>query len=798
MKEAKQMVMGQAFQMKRSLDSDNIMDALKHASNMISELRTGLLHPRSYYDLYILVFDQLRHLEMYISEGNHKRSLHELYELVQYAGNILPRLYLLITVGSVYIKKMEAPAKDVLYDVVELCRGVQHPTRGLFLRTYLSEMTKDKLPDEGSKYEGDVTDSIDFIIANFIEMNKLWVRMQHGIRDLDKREQEREELHILVGKNLSRLSQLEGLTIGLYKSDVLPRVLQQIITCKDRIAQQNLMVIIIQAFSDEFHLRTLDQLLDTCNKLQEDVDVQSIISSLIDRLANYCLSTGTVPTEIDIFELFHSYVNDLAENRKSLTLEAILELGRSLMSLALKCYKDEIAYVDKVYQYAAHHINIRKLPDDSKTALQQILKLLQYPAEHTKSIRILLSLQSYTKVLSLLSDKDRKTIALFIVSHLLKNDTQFANTQEVAVLFSYLTPLTYRETSAAGFNEEDWHDDQTQISYVISMLNNSDLETMAAILQKTKELFTNSKDVNIAPKYTLVPLTFKALALVQKVYKKRDEDLKWEAKAKFMFKYANDTISGIKTSDVMTAYNLYLQCTLQASQIGLSEYANGFLVQGALVLIEDEQITQSKQEYSAITQLIAVVHSINCLDDESYINLCRRIATQHSSKLLVLDYQSRATLLSTNLFVTKNKQKAGVRDPKSGLTCLKKAVTIAGTVVDVEVLALLYVFILDYYVYFYDLHPDMVEAKFVNGVISKINKHISSNNIDKNHGSLVHYRNIVSFVAAKQNWENLVKKEKTKKEGTKEGIEVEREGGLSEADAKTEAQRWAEIVFDPK
>jgi len=43
---------------------------------------------------------------------------------------------------------------------------VQHPTRGLFLRNYLSEMTKDKLPDEGSKYEGSVTDSIDFIIAN--------------------------------------------------------------------------------------------------------------------------------------------------------------------------------------------------------------------------------------------------------------------------------------------------------------------------------------------------------------------------------------------------------------------------------------------------------------------------------------------------------------------------------------------------------------------------------------------------------------------------------------------------------
>jgi len=31
----------------------------------------------------------------------------DLYELVQYAGNIVPRLYLLITVGTVYIKTNE-------------------------------------------------------------------------------------------------------------------------------------------------------------------------------------------------------------------------------------------------------------------------------------------------------------------------------------------------------------------------------------------------------------------------------------------------------------------------------------------------------------------------------------------------------------------------------------------------------------------------------------------------------------------------------------------------------------------
>ena len=116
----------------------------------------------------------------------------ELYELVQHAGNIVPRLFLLITVGSVYIKSREAPARDILKDLVEMCRGVQQPMRGLFLRNYLLQCARDKLPDVGSEYGNEVADGIDFLMHNLGEMNKLWVRMQHQgpVRDRDRRERE--------------------------------------------------------------------------------------------------------------------------------------------------------------------------------------------------------------------------------------------------------------------------------------------------------------------------------------------------------------------------------------------------------------------------------------------------------------------------------------------------------------------------------------------------------------------------------------------------------------------------------
>lgn len=55
--------------------------------------------------------------------------------------------YLLVTVGVVYIKTNEQSRRDILRDLVEMCRGVQHPLRGLFLRNYLLQCTRNLLPD---------------------------------------------------------------------------------------------------------------------------------------------------------------------------------------------------------------------------------------------------------------------------------------------------------------------------------------------------------------------------------------------------------------------------------------------------------------------------------------------------------------------------------------------------------------------------------------------------------------------------------------------------------------------------
>ena len=44
-----------------------------------------------------------------------------------------------LAAGACYIRSRQAPAKAILRDCAEMCKGVQHPTRGLFLRAYLCQ-----------------------------------------------------------------------------------------------------------------------------------------------------------------------------------------------------------------------------------------------------------------------------------------------------------------------------------------------------------------------------------------------------------------------------------------------------------------------------------------------------------------------------------------------------------------------------------------------------------------------------------------------------------------------------------
>ncbi|CAN3364280.1 hypothetical protein DICA2_E18074 [Diutina catenulata] len=283
--------------MQQCLASNNVMQALKHVSNLVNELRTSALAPKSYYEVYMAVFDALEILGSYLlaQQQQHPKKplLDQLYELVQYAANIVPRLYMMVAVGTTYMRVEGAPITDLMKDLIEMCKGVQHPTRGLFLRYYLGQRTKNWLP---VATEPEFRATTEFLVANFIEMNKLWVRLQHQghSSERDQRLAERDQLKILVGSQLVRISQVidefQGdsySAIEYYRDSVFPIVTSQIVACRDSLAQSYLVDVLIQIFPDEFHFATLDQFLGLILQVHPSLTKGDLVSSLVERFVKY-------------------------------------------------------------------------------------------------------------------------------------------------------------------------------------------------------------------------------------------------------------------------------------------------------------------------------------------------------------------------------------------------------------------------------------------------------------------------------------------------------------------------------
>lgn len=364
LQEAMNNVQSSTTAMQQQIAAGNFQAAIGCAACMLNELRTNLLEPQHYYELYMKVFGDLQILATYFEETYRakRRTLEEIYEEAQYIGFIVPRLYLLITAGAVYINSGEQPALEIARDLVEMSKGVQHPTRGLFLRHYLLTMMKNKLPGDANRVMpapvvqkaatdpatapsaadvdgGTVTDTAALLVQNFKEMNWLWIRMEarnyvdrnggssnsvsavavaarradpaatgvatsgsgsptspttraaavplRSLQSVRQTKQERRAMCVLIGMNLVRISQLEGIGRDVYAESILPDLLTIIVRYREPLAQQYLLEVLIQVFPDEFHLFTIEQLIDAVCRTVRGVDVALLMQSLVARLGKY-------------------------------------------------------------------------------------------------------------------------------------------------------------------------------------------------------------------------------------------------------------------------------------------------------------------------------------------------------------------------------------------------------------------------------------------------------------------------------------------------------------------------------
>ncbi|TYI54056.1 hypothetical protein E1A91_D11G048800v1 [Gossypium mustelinum] len=712
-----------AFYMHRALDSNNLRDALKYSAQMLSELRTSRLSPHKYYELYMRAFDELRKLEMFFKEETRRGcSIVDLYELVQHAGNILPRLYLLCTVGSVYIKSKEAPAKDVLKDLVEMCRGIQHPVRGLFLRSYLAQVSRDKLPDIGSEYEGDadtVVDAVEFVLQNFTEMNKLWVRMQHQgpAREKEKREKERSELRDLVGKNLHVLSQIEGIDLDMYKETVLPRVLEQVVNCKDEIAQYYLMDCIIQVFPDEYHLQTLDVLLGAFPQLQPTVDIKTVLSRLMERLSNYAASSADVLPEflqVEAFSKLNNAIGKVIEAQPDMPILGVITLYSSLLTFTLHVHPDRLDYADQVLGACVKKLSGKEKLEDKK-ATKQIVALLSAPLDKYNDIVTALKLSNYPRVMEYLDSETNKVMATVIIQSIMKNKTRISTADRVEALFELIKGLIKDLDDAFHdeVDEDDFKEEQNSVARLIQLLHSDDPEEMFKIICTVRKHILGGGPKRLP--FTVPPLVFSSLKLVRQLQGQEENPFGEEESTtpKKIFQVLNQ---------------LFLQCAEAANDCDLEPVAYEFFTQAYILYEED--ISDSRAQVTAIHLIIGTLQRMHVFGVENRDTLTHK-ATGYSAKLLKKPDQCRAVYACSHLFWVDDQD--NVKDGERVLLCLKRALRIANAAQQMSNAArgsagsvTLFVEILNKYLYFFEKGNPQITVAAIQSLIELITTEMHS------------------------------------------------------------------------
>ena len=626
-----------AIQIKRTLEAGKLGESIQFTESMLKELRNPSLSPASYYVLFMQIFNELKTLEdIFIARKESGRSVGVLYDSVQEADGVLERMYLMATVGSAYIESKEAPAKEVIEDLLEMAKSIQNPLRGLFYRYYLLKKLRDKWPDEEN-----IEDSISLLLQNLQYMNFLWIKMSKQA----KKNEERAEVSMLLGENITRLSALKGMSIDKYKNTLQPKLLYIIKKCNDPISQQYLMDSLIQVFPDEYHISTLQATLEALISLNSAVDVKSLLITLIDRLARFA-ADKEIP--LNTFDLFNNCMEVVLDERITKEFKQFLSLQTSFLKLLLVVYPSEIKKVDIVLTNSVKALQMQPNKTIDESCMKIVISLLSLPLP--LFLIEVLKLPSYVTLYEYLSSSMHKELAKKIIICVVNRRRTIESLEDVQLLASFLKwlfdPRGIKEEIRNGFSEFE------ELLFSASKLVH---------LIDCKEILTNFKALTlISSTYSTGGLSVSRYitpTIVSAIYKLAYQlfgttNLTAAGVPFELFESTYRSIDNISETYPTLAIKLYLQGALTMNSIAapntdLEELGYQFISQ-PLILYQDE-LTDEESRYRTLILIIGTIQRVSYFSGNNYESLTMS-AVQYCKKLRSKEHQCKCLLMCCHFF----------------------------------------------------------------------------------------------------------------------------------------------------
>ena len=774
--EALLIVKSQGYQMKVAIENNKLRNSLKFAKAMLDTLKSTTLSPSNYYQLFLSIFDEMQYIFNYFrEEARRGRRMKDLYDTVQQCENIIPRLFLLICVASAYIETGQTNATDIIFDLFNLIKGVQNPLRGLFCRYFFLKMIKDRLPDKGNEYEkpgASPDDTVKFILNNLEEMNGLWIRITNNNAiingeddnvDIISSLKEREQLKILIGENITRLSSLNCVNVDVYQKKVLPKIIEILLESKDSLSQQYLLECVVHAFPDEHNIACMNVLLDTCSKLQSNVDVKTIFISLMQKLAKYVENSKDEKNIIDsaqkIFSIVKGNINKIMnESSSSMDINKLIELQVAFLNFTIKCCpeKERLDSTNNILTDSVNLLSKNKSEIISNDTIKLIGRLLSVPLESNMSI---FSMNTFPELMRYLDYASRATLSLRIIDSLVNESStvKLDNSEKVSALMDFIRPLLEDSPDAGEYDQYQFEYEQASVCKLLFIISTNDPQNMYDILNVLKNTFL--KGGIKRQKFTLsalvnayITLSYKisyALNKINGVEDSRKEkihedfvnyyNLKGldtnEQIHKFMkriYSQINDTISIIENDFSDMAIKLYLSLAIQINDIKVDKNLYEEICYNSLssaIQIFNKGKINDEIKVDLINQVIGTILNINILSRDDLVAITSNIV-QVSQSLLKRSDQCLAILNCTHLYY-----KTLVEDSNKIIDCLNKAKKFADYAMTNPKNAILFIKIINKYLFFIeksenDESIDFINPETINDLIELVKNHIQSMKIE--------------------------------------------------------------------
>ena len=805
----------QSFHINSAIEKNNLRQCLKEAYTMLCELRTNELSPKNYYNLYASCVDVMLTIKNYmIEEINRGRRLIDLYDDVQQAQHVIPRLYLMITVGTIYIERVPRSTKIIIYDMLGLVKAVQNPIKGLFLRNYLLKMIKDKLPDKDNVYlrEGaSFEDSLKFIIENMEEMNRLWIRLSTGISGGEKmiREKERDELKILIGESMNKLSSLDNLNLDIYEQNILPKLLNIILNSKDKLCQQYLMECIIHAFPDSYNVKCIEKLLEAISELEQGVDIGIIFISLMQKLGNYFGrfkikndENNMNENEKQIFETaqniypailknFNGFMNqnlyrrDNNFNNNPTELNKLLNLILSFMKFSLQCSPQEQKFesINNIFSLTLELVNSQRNRINEES-VNKIGLLLIEPLNNGINI---FRMNDFISLMGFLNFKNKKNLGLKLIETLIEDaNKEKPSLEKIDSLDSldnvlrFIQPLLGDRRDSVQEEESIYEYEQSIVSKLVYIIRTNNPEIIYRILNDLKNIFSHG-GIN-RRRYTLPPLANRIIKFCHDITlcyenklglipekKKNNKYIKNIVESvditkvenddifvkllKNVYKLLTETIDLISQEQPEMAFKLFLQSASHVNSINCNkekmEESCITFIKNALNIFEEGRFNQ-KRRYDMLVQISSLLVTVNINKD--VIGTIIENLDKISQKMNQREEQFKAMLILSQLYFTIFK------DSKKVMDCLNKARRFADFAMTNPKNLVLFVEYLNKILYFIekdikgiDIKPEQVEdiIELIRGHIRTI-KNIPSDDISFLKDIEVYFNNTLKMVQYKK------------------------------------------------